>query len=306
MTFHTPEFVPDVQRLTRAAAREHVVLLRTNPDFAEVATETIRHFASGLVAGHQLNFLMSDRGRIFYLLGALFLHANPDQKGYGLTVSRLAALGRAHALGSRGRVMAFIGALRWTGFVVPETGPDRRAGALVPTEKFLSTMRERWTVHLCNLARLLPHGAAARDRMALDPDFVLAIGSHVFTIFASGHRALGYSPHLAALGDLKGALVILLDFHLARGTRFETPSIAALARERGVSRAHVRTVLRLAVEHELLETDADGEGLRVTPRLVEEVDSLMASVLAFFSLAAELALRGEPSHYFGNSIPISR
>ncbi len=291
MNIHRHQLPSGCSLLTRADATEHTEVIRSTPGFDAAAIKVARGLKESHEAGRPLNFLMSDRGKIFCLLGALHLHARPDEKGQGLTPGRLAALCGQAGVCSRGRAFATLGALRWAGFVKPVEGEGRGFGAaLAPTEKMLATLRERWIDQMSILALLDPRGRAAREKLEADPSFVLEIANGFFFVYRTGYRGLDHAPRLKRLAEHKNAMTLLIDSFLAQIDGTALPPIATIARKQGVSRAQVRKILQIAVEDGLLAIGEDESKHVPTPVLHGEMNNLLAAIMAYFSLAAASAL----------------
>ncbi|HWJ75671.1 MAG TPA: hypothetical protein VNX29_21110 [Kaistia sp.] len=271
-------------------SRAAIAALRAHPAFDRammIAAEgIIRHFAGNPI----LNRMMNDRGRVLFALGSLYLDAEPDASGRGLTAARLIEFAGVGKYASPGRAKATIALLRWGGYL--EDGPpceDRRQRPLVPTEKLWTIVLQRWRSLLQALAVLRPIGAEAL--VALDDPAVRAsIAVTLGRAFRSGFRVLQNTPRLTALAERDAAMVMLFVVTGATLQKDEAPSISGLAGRFGVSRAHARGVLRDAELAGLLALEKASPGREPKTVLESEMAVFFATLLALFEHAATIAI----------------
>lgn len=234
--------------------------------------------------------MMSDRGRLVFAIAVLYLHADEDEAGARLTPGRIAAFCRETGLCSAGRARATFALMRWLGHIEPdEPGSDGSVRSFRPTSQLIDRFRERWRRQFERLVEIRPEHRellVAVDR----PEFLLALAVALGRAYRAGYRALEAVPSLAAAADRKSGLLILLALLHADQTGAQPPAIAELARQFGVSRAHIHAVLRLGVDADLLDWDPGRGEIAVHPALREAVEELFAGVFSMFAAAGELAL----------------
>jgi hypothetical protein len=278
-----------------------VAQMRADPRFAEA----LRTLAGGMIELYRgnrlLNMLINDRGRMLIGYLALYLHEGglPDGRGRGFGVGQLKALCAAAGLASPGRTGAMLALMRMSGHIASASSPDdRRRHILVPTERLRAAHRDRWERVAASLRVIRPDAAAA---FALDdPDFVAAYVRHTADYFLGGLRMVDIAPELDLFLDRNAGLMILFTMLLAgQGDDTVPPvrpvpfSISAVAQRFGVSRIHVRTLLRDVEAQGLIErTGRGGSHVLIRPVLADAVKNFFAAMFLFAAHCA-LAARAE-------------
>ncbi|MCX5515149.1 helix-turn-helix domain-containing protein [Kaistia algarum] len=260
-----------------------------------------------------LNLVMNDRARFLFLMAVLALHTDPDSNGNRLLPSRLLAFCKERQICSAGRAKAMLAALRWAGYIQP--GPlvgDGRARPLVPSEELVAMLRRRWRMQIATVSRLRPEAHAAATALDADPDFAFLCARAFYERLRLGFRVLNHAPTLIPFGESNAAFQILTECYLTYRATAAIPSIAGLARQFSVSRAHVRSTFRAAEAAGLIFQDEAKGALTTTPALHDSMAAFFsASMLTFadiaISLTAGVAGPGvvDPPQR-GNSMPISR
>jgi hypothetical protein len=266
--------------------------------------EAIRLVAAGTVRLHRgnrlLNTLVSDRGRFVIGYLAVYLHhfGGNDGQDPGLTVSRMRALCVEQKLCSGNRAEAVLALMRLVGYLAAApASADRRVRLLVPTDRLISSLHERWANQFEAMRRVLPEGdraLAALHRPEFTPAFVRQLSLH----FLAGFRLMHQAPDLELFMERDAGIVVLLDLALAGPPAGFFPpedpipvSISAMASRFGVSRSHVRKLLRDAGDAGLIHRlDADGSHVGLSPRLVGAVRDFLAAVLLFLAHCAAVAV----------------
>ena len=138
------------------------------------ALRTLSQGVVDLLQGNRLlNLIMSDRGRVAMGFMAVYLDAGYDPANAlsGLTVNRYKAQCAATGLCSPGRAAAMLGLMRFAGHLEPAARARRgQPLRLVPTEKLLGSMRERWRRVFTALAQMRTEGEIGLVRLD-DPIF---------------------------------------------------------------------------------------------------------------------------------------
>ena len=161
---------------------------------------------------------------------------------------------------------------------------------LVPTDMLIEMHRERFRRQLeaVALVRSEAREALAQfDHPAFQPAFTAARVSE----FLGGFRFYTYAPDIRSFAERTAGLLILFSIALAGAPDDARPlpvSASALAKRFHVSRTHVIGLLRDAVEAGLLERD--GNEFRMTPRLREAVEMMIAALHLFTAHNARTAL----------------
>jgi DNA-binding MarR family transcriptional regulator len=278
---------------------EEVAALRQHPRFVEAMTATMQ-VPIDLYRGNRiLNLITNDRGRYILTIFALHLHYSrrPQDPGSGLTATRLQTMCAEQGVCSFGRAGALIRLLRWSGYLAdaPATA-DKRVRLLMPTERMFEFHRERWQRQLRAIALVRPEAQEALaqfDHPAFHPAFTAGQVSE----FVGGFRFYRYAPDIRTFVERNAGLFILFSIALARTAGDTIPpvrpvpvSASALAKRFHVSRSHVIGMLREAVEAGLLERPGPGNEYRMTPRLREATETMIATLHLFTAASARAAL----------------
>jgi DNA-binding MarR family transcriptional regulator len=198
---------------------------------------------------------------------------------------------------SFGRAGALINLLRWTGYLAAApASQDRRVRLLMPTDKLMEMHRERWRRQLRAVALVLPEAGDALahfNHPAFDPAFITAQAREFF----GGFRLFSNASEVQFFADRNAGLFILFSIALAGApddavppTRLVTISASALAKRFHVSRSHVVALLREAVDAGLLERPGPQNEFRMSPRLREATQTVLATLQVFTAAAARAAL----------------
>jgi hypothetical protein len=280
---------------------EEVVALRRHPGFAEAARASAAMMVELYQGNRLLNAIVNDRGRLVISTLAVHLHysAVADDPHSGLTAARVKAFCAAEGVCSPGRAAAVLALMRWAGYVAPAPqAANIRTDRLVATQRLIDLHRERWGRQLEVVAAVLDEGRQALD--SLDrPGFAAAFAAGHAALFTSGVRLTDHAPALELFIDRNCGLLILANLVIL-GAPDDDPlprrpvplSISALAKRFGVSRPHVIAVLRDAEAAGLLERlGPGGAQVRLSPRLLEDLESFFGSVFLFNAHSARLALK---------------
>jgi hypothetical protein len=266
-----------------------VAQLRAHPRFPAA----LRTLGTGMLALYRgnrlLNMLINDRGRM--LIGYLALYLNeggaPDGRGRGFGVGQMKALCAAEGLASPGRTAAMLALMRMSGYIASASAPeDRRRHILVPTERLRAAHRDRWVNVIATLREIHPEAAAA---FALDdPEFVAAYVRASADQFVGGFRPIHNAAEMALFVERNAGLMVLFSIVLAGKADDTVPpsrpvpvSISGIASRFGVSRAHVRTLLRDAEAQGLIARSGQGGSVLLKPHFAAAVGNFFANSLLY-------------------------
>ncbi|HWJ76340.1 MAG TPA: hypothetical protein VNX29_24510 [Kaistia sp.] len=247
-----------------------------NSEFTALLMELLENYKSRPL----LHIVLNDRGRFLVMLSARHLHNTPDRRGHRLSKVRLAAFCEEWQICSRGRARAIASTLRWAGLLT--AGPsikDGRARPIVPTAEMNDVLDRFWRRLYEMIARLFPQ----HDHilMSLDDNeaFVRSAEWALISLSKSDFRLLDHAPRLRALAERNGglAIAVVTMFRIASGR--PPQSVAALARQFSVSRAHIRQVVQIAEMDGLLSTGGQSSSRVEDFPLFDELANLVASLL---------------------------
>jgi len=280
-------------------AKEAVQAVRAHPAFSQAAREVAQGFVEHYQGNRLLNTIVNDRGRMLVGYFSIYLHffGLPGEHAPGLTVSRMKKLCSDLGICSGGRAETMLILMRMFGHL--ETAPsaaDRRTRYLVPSKRLLESVQVRWLMQFKAMAPVLPEIAPAIAAVRR-PDFTAALIRRLAERFLAGLRIIEHSPGFELFADRNAGVMIAYSLLLAgeRGDTFppQKPvrlSISAVARRFGVSRVHVRTLLRDAEEQGYLRRSGAAEGeVLLLPRLTDATLDFIASAFLYLGHCAVIA-----------------
>lgn len=279
---------------------EAIAMLRAHPRLPEAARMAAEGFL-GLYQGNRLlNTVVNDRGRMLIGYIALYLHffTDPNDPLSGLTVSRMKQLCVEQNVCSAGRAEAMVMVMRLFGYL--EQAPnatDKRMRLLAASERLIESHRERWDRVFRAIAHVLPDDGEAALALIRDEAFSRNFVRQLFNHFARGVRILDYAPDLALFADRNSGMMIMFSLITGGGADDTFPpsrpvavSISALSRRFGVSRVHVRKLLRDAEQQGFFTRAADTEELVLRPQLTEAALNFFATIFLFLTQCARQAM----------------
>lgn len=269
--------------------------VREQPGFAAALMESNR-MAEGVYRGQRLlNVLTNDRGRFIVSILALYLHYEGRP---GLSATRLRALCAEQGICSQGRAAAMVTAMTWGGFLAPApSGPkDRRLRLLVPTPKLIETHANRWRKQLEIMLPIFPQSAellARFDEPAVFAAFALTLGS----AYLGGFRMASHLGAADYFMDRNAGPLVMMTLVLGGEPGDSVPpkgwvtaSAAGMAKRFHVSRTHMATLLKDAVEAGYLERQGQEPRYRISPELAEGIQDFFACVYIMNAMTARDAL----------------
>lgn len=274
---------------------------RARPDFSHYAVRIARTFIDQFVGNRFLNLITNDRGRIQVAHAVLYLHymRDPNDPTSGLTPSRLKAFCAQHRMCSPGRTAAMLAVMQMSGNVVEApAAKDRRVRLLMPTAKLLDNFLTRWITYFDALAQMMPETAdiarAARESDVFVQTYIRLVVEH----YIAGNRLMNCVPRLNVFADANAGMLIFLSLFAAAGAegpprdaQYVQMPISELARRFGVSRAHVKQVLRGAQEQGLLVADdGNGRGIYLTRDYFDAAYQLFAAMFTLELHTGQIAL----------------
>ena len=285
-------------------------------DFAEVRARprlpgAVAAFAASLIDLYKgnilLNALLCDRGRV--LLGLFLLYLDvlplPGSSQRGATLGAVQALCRRTGLCSAGRAASILAAMRFGGYIAPQTDPgDHRRRILVPSPRLIAAHQRHWVLQFEAMAPVFP-GAVRVPVQLQVPAYRTEFLRHLALYYFAGFRVVEHVPVLAGLAESNAGLLIMSSLGLPqlRGeyqTGATLPiSISALSRQFCVSRAHVRNMLAVSGRLGLVEHAPGSDEVIPQPALAEGLIQFYAVLFMLFdqaaTAAAAAALRDEPA-----------
>ena len=245
-----------------------------------------------------LNRILSDRGRVLTALAALDLYF-ADAGRAGFSVAQLRKDAAHHGFASPGRITAWAATLRALGYLA--SGAPGRPQRLIPTKSFFAMFRSRMQRTWQHLEMIHPPARRA-IKLLEEEEFLGHIAAGFMGRYRNRQRVLEVAPELAEIAEREGAICILLSIMLteAAGGRL---SIASLAREFAVSRAHVRSILEDAETMGLVKRAREKAEYYAQPRLTDWMRRFFAALFQTHIYMIDYAIRRhvpettEPAEY---------
>ena len=288
------DFGPPVSPADSAA----VMRLRKHPRFAAAMLESARNMVELYQGSRLTNLITNDRGRFLLAIAPLYLHRSgrPDDPASGFTATRLKQFALEQEICSAGRAAAMLALMRWAGMVAAAPAvADRRVRLLQPTAKLIDMHRVRWRRQLQAASLLMPELGEAAGLCDRD-EFVTAFAVAQTRQFLAGFRFIKVVPELALFLERSAGMLVMANLLLAEAPagnvadeRLRAVSPAAMAKRFHVSRTHVVTLLRDAVEVGLLAR-AERGSMRTLPLLRDAGERFFATAFLFNQAAAMRAM----------------
>ena len=280
-----------------------IAAVRSHQHFPAALYAAAAGFTRLFEGNRLLNAVVTDRGRVVIANMSLYIHffGTPDDPAPGLTPVRMKKVCAALQICSPGRAEAMLLIMQLFGYL--ESARDAgRARLLVPTEKLIASHRERWHMMFDAVAPILPDAAAARDNLRR-PDFIRAFVGQLGARFFSGTRVIDHAPELGLFAERNGGVMIMFALLLAGDSDDGFPprkpisvSISDLSRRFGVSRAHVRKLLRDAADEGYLARVGEAEGrFLLQPQFKDAVENFLATTFLYLVDCAGAAMADSPS-----------
>ena len=247
------------------------------------------NIARRIVADHRgswlMNRILSDRGRMMAAYMALDLHfTDPLRRGF--SVVQLRDVAAQYGFASRGRMTAWVASLRLFGLL--SDGAPGRPRRVLPTAKLLLIARSRMNDFYQSIGHFYPLSHAVGPLLQQEWFFAGIIAGFTEP-YRSGQRILDATPELAGLAEQEAGITVLMSI-LLKDAAGEAITIAALAREFDISRAHVRGILRRGATLGLVSRAPGAEAYRALPGLAEVMRRFFAALCEVHIFAWHRAL----------------
>lgn len=254
---------------------------RANPNFhpaIELEARLARDAYHRLPEGHR--WLLGDRGRFNMGLTALLLAA-----GGMLTAHGLSQVCKARDIGSPGRALKYVEHLLRYGLVSTEPAEGRwTTHRLILGPLLISHYRARLRAMLEGMLIFDPIAQAALDLIDTDEFLPLCITLAGANGDNSALARRVYAQGVGLFLERDCGMLMLLDLMLAqpadRSRLLERAPLSryGLARDYGVSRAHINKLLADAAAADLLSLEDDGAAVVFSPHLSEVLELHNAAI----------------------------
>ena len=261
-----------------------------------------------------LNRLLIETGRSLTFFNILCLHAAYDEADRATwpTIRRLRATVAPYGVSSARRIHDLVARLIETGYVTAHTAPlDRRVRILTPSEKMLAHDRDWLAAFYTPLEIMFPDPGYAYA-IRRDPAFQKAQRAVALQLSGLSAQFLKDNPViLFFMGREAGMMILMKLVQLSLQSPdglAEFTSFADIGERFGVSRTHVRSLLREAERMDLVRI-FDG-GVRLMSVLLAAFDRFLADTMSghdilYMKAAHNLEKLHEGGAQFGQASPPS-
>jgi hypothetical protein len=245
-----------------------------------------------------VNRQMAEVGRMvtYMVLLCLYARYDPADRRTWPTVGRLKEALKPFGVASPRQIDLILARLEAIGLVSLRVAEDdQRMRLLTPTEAMLAYDLDWLAAHYAPLALLFPEDAYALP-LARDVRFQVAQRRAATEIFGWSARIMSENREMALFLGRDSAGVILYKLVQTMDDGGGEPRIslsyADTAARFGVSRTHVRTVLRGAEAEGLVRLSGrGGAGIEIMPGLIAALDRLIADGMSSHDLTWRMAMR---------------
>ena len=229
------------------------------------------------------------RGVVFFVIVSLYFAYEQEHRSSWPTMRLLKETVGLFGLSSDRRVDAIVSLLVKQGFIISEpAATDRRARILAPTEKGLLHDREWLAANYAPLSTMFPDPGYS-PAMRRDPAFHRAQRIVARTMAAQGADIMATNPAIMFFMARDAGIMILFKLiDLADASGSATFSSTDLGKRFGISRTHVRNLLRDAQAANLVSL-ADGVVV-LSVELLSAFDRFMASGMSGHDLIFRQAI----------------
>lgn len=272
---------PSTDALEAAKAR-----IRAHPDLRDAVMLS----AAGSIAAHQsdpaLHTTQKDGGRFLFTMLSMHVHYTD---GY-LSAGRITALCEQLNLCSPGRTAAMLGQMEHAGYLTRDPEDRRR---MVLARAAIVAVRERIRSELHAISMVAPEVAPALTALDDERVFGRMMQETGLIFIERGLFFVHKDSPAQAFTQRDCGMLILFTIMLSGSPDDDIPptmavpvSIAKIADQFGVSRAHVRKLLTDSETLGLLEREQGERAVRLTPVLREAALDFFATMFAVLRRAA--------------------
>lgn len=239
-------------------------------------------FLSRLLAATQ-------RSAVFFNTLVLAAAHDPADRSTWPTIGLLQETMASYRVSSRRSIEAIVARFVETGYITRQpVAADRRARLLTPTEKMLAHDLDWLKVYFSPLAVMFPENGYALP-MRRDRQFRTALRRVGRPSLDSAVKLLASNPTITFIMNRDAGMMILIKLmQLREGDGLSRAGFSDLAERFGISRTHVRRLLRDAEEEGLLRLSQGG--VVVQPPLIASFDRFLADCMAGFHFLSQLAV----------------
>lgn len=271
------------------AREQRIAALLAHPRFPEARRLQIDGYLSLYAGEAALNKLLLESARHLVVTFVVCLAARhrDDDPDTWLTLTRLQDIVTGHQVGSPSLVEAIVARMIDRGLLTSTPAPgDRRKRILAPTQALMAHDRDLIVVQAAPCMLLAPSPGLA---LAMARDTAFQNAARIASVDAFGDAMAMLAEHrdmmlfMARDSGLMALYMLLASAEASPGRRTSSVSYQEIADRFGVSRTHVRDMVRDAEHAGLVSITAEGgAGIEIAPRLWRMVDHWIAACMELF------------------------
>lgn len=258
-------------------------------------TEARRVWVDGMLGLYENNSFLSrllavtQRSAVFFNTLVLAAAHDPDDRSTWPTISLLQETMAPYRVSSRRSIEAIVARFVETGYISRQpVAIDQRVRLLTPTEKMIAHDLDWLKVYFSPLALMFPAGGYAAP-MHRDRAFRTALRRVGRPSITEGVKLLASNPTITFIMNRDAGMMILIKLVQMGAAQGVSPAgFGDLADRFGISRTHVRRLLRDAEAEGLMRLSSDGVTLE--PPLVMAFNRFLADCMAGFHYLSQLAM----------------
>lgn len=267
--------------------------------------EARRVWVDGMLGLYENNPFLSrllavtQRSAVFFNTLVLAAAHDPDDRSTWPTIGLLQETMIPYQVSSRRSIEAIVARFVETGYITRQpVTVDHRVRLLTPTEKMIAHDLDWLKVYYSPLALMFPARGYAPP-MRRDPAFRTALRRVGRPSITEGVKVLTSNPTITFIMNRDAGMMILIKLVQTGAAHGVSPvGFGDLADRFGISRTHVRRLLRDAEAEGLLRLSPDGVALELP--LVRSFDRFLADCMAGFHYLFQLTtmspeMAGEPA-----------
>ncbi|MBZ9741326.1 MULTISPECIES: helix-turn-helix domain-containing protein [unclassified Mesorhizobium] len=262
-----------------------------HPAFAEARAVWIE----GMLGLYENNPFLSrllaatQRSAVFFNTLVLDAAHDPTDRSTWPTIALVQEVMAPYGVSSRRNIETIVARFVETGFLSRhEVAADRRVRLLVPTEKMVAHDLDWVRVYYSPLAAMFP-GCGYAPPMRRDPIFRTAVRRASSPGLGDAVKLLANNPAITFIMNRDAGMMVLIKLVQTGAAAGPAPlDFSDLAKRFGISRTHVRRLLRDAEQEGLLGLSK--ASVTLEPRLVAAFDRFLADCMAGFHALFQFAM----------------
>lgn len=265
--------------------------MAAHPQFVAAMRRSAANKTDLFLRRPQISRFAIDKGSSLLNVFVTCLHYSDE----GLTLAALKGLCADSKLCSPGRVVAFVGAMRKRGDILPADPASRnRTRRLVLGEDFLTFQKERLRAEISATMLLSPQAEDGLKAFA-DERFFASYMRVVLWLIHAYRTTVANTPDVEFFYERHGGMLVLHDMITASENALEllpvAISVSAMSKRFRISRVHILKLLRDAHSEELVTWNAGRREVTFSPSFVLSLKRYFGAIFTSTIYCTSLALQ---------------